>query len=164
MFRKRKSEWLPWYRQKDYKGDLTEAEKRQLDAFRASGEHPSANPGSLPEEVKGYISNIESEKYDRKSDSRFHNTVMITVAGLQMIYIFYLRHDEYRVFGYIIIPILIALFWWQNHLESVRDLDDYLPPPGSDKPFPTDEGIRREWELRYIFESRQAARRGEARP
>ena len=32
--RKRKSEWLPWYRAPDYKGDLTEAQKRELDAFR----------------------------------------------------------------------------------------------------------------------------------
>jgi exonuclease I len=28
--RKRKAEWLPWYRARNYKGDLTEAEKRQL--------------------------------------------------------------------------------------------------------------------------------------
>jgi exonuclease I len=52
--RKRKAEeWLPWYRARNYKGDLTEAEKRQFDAFRMQPKHPADH--DLPEEVRNYI-------------------------------------------------------------------------------------------------------------
>jgi len=40
--RKRIAEWLPWYRGRNYKGDLTEAEKHQLDALRMQPTHPAA--------------------------------------------------------------------------------------------------------------------------
>lgn len=66
--RKNKKEPLPWYRARNYKGNLTEAEKRELDLLRhresEGGEHPSANYGYLPEEVQSYLSKIEIERYD----------------------------------------------------------------------------------------------------
>jgi hypothetical protein len=37
--KKKPAECLPWYRARDYKGDLTENEKRQLDLFRMRKEH-----------------------------------------------------------------------------------------------------------------------------
>jgi hypothetical protein len=40
--RKPKTEWVPWYRAHDYKGDMTETEKRELDAFRMEPKHPAA--------------------------------------------------------------------------------------------------------------------------
>jgi hypothetical protein len=42
MFRRKKKqpEHLPWYRARNYKGNLTEAEKRQLDFFRMQEKHP----------------------------------------------------------------------------------------------------------------------------
>ena len=43
--RKRKAEWLPWYQARSYKGDLTEAEKRELDAFRMQPKHPRGAGG-----------------------------------------------------------------------------------------------------------------------
>jgi hypothetical protein len=43
--RKSSSERLPWYRAPDYSGNLTEAEKRQLDAFRMQARHPAARYG-----------------------------------------------------------------------------------------------------------------------
>jgi hypothetical protein len=44
---KRRVEWLPWYRARGYNGNLTEAEKRQLDAFRAQEKHPAASKQAL---------------------------------------------------------------------------------------------------------------------
>ena len=52
--RKRQVEHLPWYRARNYKGDLTETEKRQLDAFRKQPKHPAAEEDDLPEEVRNY--------------------------------------------------------------------------------------------------------------
>ena len=66
--RKRKAEWLPWYRARNYKGDLTEAEKRQFDAFRMQPKHPAAQEDDLPEEVQSYIGRIEMELYDKKQE------------------------------------------------------------------------------------------------
>jgi len=62
--RKGKPEWLPWYRSRNYKGDMTETEKRQLDAFRAQPKHPATRTEDLPEEVRDYINGIELELYD----------------------------------------------------------------------------------------------------
>jgi hypothetical protein len=55
----RKKESLPWYRAPNYKGDLTEDEKRELDLFRYRAErhgikHPAATYDDLPEEVGSY--------------------------------------------------------------------------------------------------------------
>ena len=45
--------WTPWYRRKEYKGNLTEEEKRHLDSFRLDEKHPAAAVEDLPEEVQG---------------------------------------------------------------------------------------------------------------
>jgi hypothetical protein len=55
MLGRKPTERLPWYRARDYKGDLTENEKRQLDSFRMRREHPAASYDTLPGEVKVYI-------------------------------------------------------------------------------------------------------------
>ena len=57
---KRKREWLPWYRARNYEGDLTEAEKRQLDAFRMQPSHPAAKFDDLPE--RGFDVSLSSNK------------------------------------------------------------------------------------------------------
>ena len=54
----------PWYRVPDYKGNLIEAEKRELDAFRARPRHPAFEYSELSEQVEIYISGLETEAYD----------------------------------------------------------------------------------------------------
>jgi exonuclease I len=76
--RKRKAEWLPWYRARNYKGDLTEAEKRQLDAFRMQPKHPAAQEDDLPEEVQSYIGRIEMELYDKKQEGAVGQAMFLT--------------------------------------------------------------------------------------
>jgi hypothetical protein len=48
---------------RNYKGNLTENEKRQLDFFRMQEKHPAADYDSLPEEVQRYINRITMEHY-----------------------------------------------------------------------------------------------------
>src|SRR5262245_48784989 len=64
--KKQPTEHLPWYRERNYTGNLTEVEKRQLDAFRMQEKHPAADYDDLPEEVKRYIGSLEMEVYDNK--------------------------------------------------------------------------------------------------
>ncbi len=50
--REQRTEFLPWYRVPGFKGKVSEAEKRQLDAFRMQERHPAASYQDLPEEVQ----------------------------------------------------------------------------------------------------------------
>jgi tRNA (mo5U34)-methyltransferase len=56
--RRRKPERLPWRCPQNYKGELTEAEKRRLDAFRMQPKHTSAQLDDLPEEVRDYAETL----------------------------------------------------------------------------------------------------------
>ena len=77
---KRKKEW-PWYRARNYRGNLTEAEKRQLDAFRMQQKHPAANLDDLPDEVRRYLSNTEFKLYDKKQDEATGRAVLYSVIA-----------------------------------------------------------------------------------
>jgi hypothetical protein len=78
-----RSRSLPWYRARDYKGDVTEEEKRELDSFRhresEGGEHPSASYGDLPKEVQLYISKIEIEA--RPGHTSWHQAA-VSICGV----------------------------------------------------------------------------------
>ena len=69
-FRKRKEDNVAWYRHQNYKGDLSEELKRELDSIRwpaEPGPHPAAKFQDLPEEVQEYIVHLEFEVEDSKS-------------------------------------------------------------------------------------------------
>ena len=84
--RKRKAEWLPWYRAHDYTGNLTEKEKRLLDAFRAQPTHPSANFEQLPEEVQRYVNRIEMELYDQKQEAAAGRAIVLSEVGAALLF------------------------------------------------------------------------------
>ena len=79
---KRKTEFLPWYRARNYKGNLTEAQKRDLDSFRAQETHPAADYDSLPTEVQHYINKLEMEIYDSKQQKIAARTLFGTGIGV----------------------------------------------------------------------------------
>ena len=85
--KKRKAESLPWYRARNYKGNLTEAEKRQLDAFRMQPKHPAANYHNLPDEVQRYIIRIEMELYDKKQDGTAGRALTGSAVGAALLYL-----------------------------------------------------------------------------
>jgi hypothetical protein len=82
-------EWLPWYRAHDYEGNLTEAEKRQLDAFRVQPKHPAAELDDLPEEVQNYINTIECELHDEKNAVVFARALFFSAIGAALIFLNY---------------------------------------------------------------------------
>jgi hypothetical protein len=150
----RHTEWLPWYRRKDYDGNLTEAEKRQLDVFRTQPEHPATLSDELPTEVQNYINRIELELYDAKQSEAAGYWLSATVFAIALMAMNYHERfpssDSYYVAGAALI--LFSWFWYGRVWK--RNAEDFIP---SDEAAPnrTDEAIRREWELDYVTSSKQ---------
>jgi hypothetical protein len=104
--KKKRKEPLPWYRARNYNGNLTEAEKRELDSFRhresEGGEHPSASYGDLPEEVQSYLSKIEIEYYDLIQQTLVGRCLLLSGVGLFLLLNHFgwisLKYDSTEVF------------------------------------------------------------------
>jgi hypothetical protein len=84
---KEKAKLLPWYRSPNYKGNLTEEEKRELDSFRIreerdEQEHPAASSDDLPHEVNMYISKLQLERYDKIQQSLFTSCFVLSAIGV----------------------------------------------------------------------------------
>jgi hypothetical protein len=154
--RQQQQEWLPWYRRNGYSGNLTEAEKRQLDAFRSQSKHPAALSDELPDEVQSYINRIELELYDAKQSEAAVYTLAVSVFAIALMALNYLERfpssDSYYVAG----VALIAFSWFWYGRVWARNAEDFLPEDES-SPDRTDEAIRREWELEYIIASKRTA-------
>jgi hypothetical protein len=148
--KKRKKEWLPWYRARNYKGDLTEAEKRQLDAFRTQSEHPAACLEQLPQEVGDYISRMELELYERK-EQELGLMYFFVFVGFALPVLNYFDYVDSK-WSYVGVALaLIGLWHISRYKRKNPDVADFFNPdaPG------TDEEFRKEWEWRYIHAARR---------
>jgi hypothetical protein len=154
---KRKAEWVPWYRARKYKGNLTEAEKRQLDAFRTQPKHPAAAFDDLPEEVQAYLSGIEGELYDKKQEGAASRAFLYSAIGAGLLFLNYkscfAAPDLWVNAGAVL---LLGFAWFGYWRNWRRNAEEFLP---ADAPWrATEEGIRKEFELNYITWSRNKAR------
>ena len=148
--KKKRKEPLPWYRARNYKGNLTEAEKRELDLLRhresEGGEHPSASYGDLPEEVQSYLSKIEVERYDLIQEALAGRCLLWSGVGLFLL----LNHfgwisPKYDSTGVFLVGVFLLLApwvyypikWRKNAAQNLKH-----------------DGIRAEWELNYIVNNR----------
>jgi hypothetical protein len=151
--RKRNAEWVPWYRERKYKGDLTEAEKRELDAFRMQPEHPATSFDDLPEEVQSYISGIELELYDKKQEGAAARAILYSAIGAGLLFLNYKScfpaPDVWVDLGAVL---LLGFTWFGYWRQWRRNAEEFVPTGHSWSP--TEEGIRKEWELDYISHSR----------
>ena len=154
MFRRRreKQEWVPWYRRKDYKGDLTEATKRELDAFRMQDKHPATLFGDLPEEVQRYINTIEMHIYDFKQERAAAKPMLASALGAIIIFLSYKGFGYAGDFGYVFGVLLLTVPWFFYRREWRKNADEFLPEVSPNNP--TDEGIRAEWESTYVGRKR----------
>jgi len=153
----RKPEWLPWYRARNYKGNLTEAEKRQLDAFRTQPKHPAATFDDLPEEVQSYLSGIQLELYEKKQEGVAGRAFLYSAIGAGLLFLNYkscfAAPDIWVNLG---AALLLVFSWFAYWRQWHKNAEDFHP-----KGVPwraTEEGIRKEWELSYIAWSRKKAR------
>jgi hypothetical protein len=151
MFKRKqkKKETLPWYRQRSYKGNLTEEEKRELDSFRwlaaqPGGKHPAAEYSDLPNEVQMYISKLEIELYDEIQQALVGRVFLISGIGA-----FYLAN----YFGWIsvkwdlpelaLLSTFLMIAPWLYYVWKWRKNADQFSERGT-------EGIRTEWELEHV--------------
>jgi hypothetical protein len=146
-------EWVPWYRRKDYKGDLTEEEKRLLDGFRPPNHHPAQSVSSLSESVTLYISSLELEVYDRERQSAFGKafggTLCLALLG-------FLAHRSGDLNAYWIAfgTAFTVLLWVEMRLRT-RKAKEALFPPGEGAPSALEAAIQQNWDLDYIYNHRR---------
>ncbi|NEJ83381.1 hypothetical protein GR268_43720 [Rhizobium leguminosarum] len=148
--RKAKSEWLPWYRAPGYKGNLTEAQKRQLDSFRTQDRHPAASYSDLPDEVQSYISRLELENYDFKQGKAAGATLVGSAFGALMLGASYFGVNippANSIWSYVIAILFLIVPWFHYSWQWKRNADEFQPRGG---PRPVDEHIKQEWELAYL--------------
>ncbi len=153
--RKRKTELLPWYRTRSYKGKMTESQKRELDAFRSQELHPAADYDSLPTEVQHYINRLEMEIYDDKQKTIAARALFVTGIGVLLAYQMYFGGPEPTPWGYAASALFMVVPWFVYSYAFKKNANEFLPDdPGPNSP--TDEGIRMEWEIEYLGRRRQA--------
>lgn len=141
-------ERLPWYRARNYKGNFTEAEKRQLDAFRAQPKHPATRTEDLPEEVQDYINRIELELYDHKQQDAVGQAFFYSLIGAALLALHYTGCLKATptpwIYAFDVLILVSPWFFygyrWKKNAEEFHD--------------PTDEVIRKEWEIIYVIAMR----------
>ncbi|PNE11157.1 MAG: hypothetical protein CR217_10230 [Beijerinckiaceae bacterium] len=155
--RKGKPEWLPWYRARNYKGDMTETEKHQLDAFRAQPMHPATRREDLPEEVRDYIIGIELELYDYKQQDAVGQAFFYSLIGAGLLALQYTGCLTATPWRYAFDVLILVSPWFLYRYRWKKNAEEFLP---SEKgvPNPTDEAIRKEWEIIYVGAMRQQQR------
>lgn len=158
MFRRKKksTEQLPWYRTRDYKGDLTENEKRELDSFRMRKDHPAATYDSLPKEVRMYLSKLELEIYDKTQESLVRGCFVVSVIGVFLFARYFFEYARGSLLEYLGSISLLVAPWIYYLIRRKRNADEFLPP--GDFGSRTAEALRMEWELKYIADKRSVER------
>jgi hypothetical protein len=149
------SERLPWYRATDYSGNLTEAEKRKLDAFRVQLRHPAYEYGDLPAHVESYIAGLEIEAYDFKQARAAARAFATALVGAAVLYVTRFGIGPFdSIWGYLGGLALLIIPWIAYHSEWQKNADA----------FSAYGGILKEWELDHITNSRIAAKHSSSDP
>jgi len=154
----KEDKWVPWYRRKIYKGDLTEEEKRYLDSFRLGEKHPAVTVEDLPEEVQGYLSELELTVYDQKQDGVATKAFLLTGIGAFVIFSAYREIGWLSpLLGYVLGGAIIA-FAWINYSREWKKIADgrWIKQEGKGVPFSrTEEKLQEYWELDEISHFRK---------
>jgi len=153
--KKKQAEQLPWYRSPNYTGNLTEAEKRQLDAFRTQEKHPAADWESLPQEVQSYISGLELENYDNKQGALVLPTLFGSGLGAYFLIRNILGYDEGSLVNYAVSIAFLIIPWIWYSIKWKQNANAFVPETW---PWPADEAFMREWDLDYISNKRRSER------
>ena len=150
--RGKKGDDLPWYRSPEYKGDLSESEKAELDEFRTNGQHPAARYEELPGEVRIYITKLEGELYDIRQGRLAAWCFLVSALGLAALVAMYLGYypatpSRYFLgFSGLVLPLVVYFYFFNKNAR------EYLP---HNKPYsPTNEALRAEWEMEHIARRR----------
>jgi len=152
MFRRKEEarQFIPWYRERSYKGNLTEEEKRELDSYRwmaqqPGGKHPAAEYGDLAAEVQSYISKLEIELYDKvQGEPVFAALLLNAVFGFYLLNYLGWIAPKYDSDWLAVLSVLMLLIPWVYYaVRFRRNADKFWRKAGS-------EGIRFEWEVDHV--------------
>ena len=131
MFWKKRTptEKLPWYRRRNYKGDLTEQDKVELDSFRLAAMKPggvcrATDVSELPDDVLSYIAKLEIELHDSLGSSIFGRALAYAVVGAFIVASSLGWTPKYESqiwpwFGVLLIVLAIVYYFWEE--KRLRD-------------------------------------------
>jgi hypothetical protein len=149
-------EVAPWYRARAYRGNLTEAQKRELDAFRTQPKHPAARYEDLPEEVQAYIARLETEAYDLKQEKAVSLALACNAVGLALLYFHYFGALALSTFWtwtlgllLVIVPWFVYRHQWNKNAEEF--MPDYI---GAGRDSPANEALQKEWDVGHLARNR----------
>ena len=148
-----RTERAAWYRDPSYAGNMTEAEKRKLDAFRAQG-HPAVKCGDLPDEVQSYIARLEVQLYDHKQEKIVGRSILISAVGAVAIYLTYAGFLRMSPWSYIIGTIILVLPWFWYVREWKKNAKEFCPDNVVEEGSPVDVALRQEWDIHHISGNR----------
>jgi hypothetical protein len=140
MFWRKKAanEPLPWYRAKNYKGKMTEKQKRLLP------------------EVQNYINRLELEVYDAKQQSLFAGCALLSFLGGQSLYRDYTSGDEASLLSISYGVIMLGAPWIYYSVKFKKNASEHMPD--ENPTYPTDEALRLEWEIEHLSQMGQRER------
>jgi hypothetical protein len=149
--KKQQEEKTPWYRRRDYKGNLTEDEKRELDALRWSaqqsgGKHPAAEYGDLPNEVQAYISKLEIELNDERGAVLMGRVLVASGIGAFIVASYFgwsAPNNHGSTLSLLGGLLLFVVAWFYYFWEEKKLRNDFWAGGASER-------IRSEWELEYV--------------
>jgi hypothetical protein len=150
--RKQNAEPLPWYRDPNYRGRLTEAEKRKLDGFRSEPRHPSMRYEDFADEVQRYVVALEGQIYDLKQERAATKPILCTLVAIVLVYQHYRPLSLPLLLAWSIGLLLVVIPWVVYARQWQQNAREYFPDSGAST---TDEAIRREWELSYLARNSQ---------
>ncbi len=138
-------EWVPWYRRNDYKGDLSEEEKRTLDSFHAQNAHPATSVDELPQEAQNYIMRLEIELYDERQQAAAGEAIFMSVVSAFFAYSVYPNTTYVSFISYFLCATLFVLSWIKYRRVWKAN---------ASKLFPKEKGApsRSDHELQYEYE------------
>ena len=149
--KKQQEEQTPWYRRRRYTGNLTEDEKRELDALRWSaqqpgGKHPAAEYSDLPEEVQSYISKLEIELHDERGTVLMGRVLVASGIGAFIVASYFGRSvpSNHGSTLSLLGGLVFVVFAWFYYFWEEKKLRNEFWAGGAS------ERIRSEWELEYV--------------
>jgi hypothetical protein len=146
-------EWIPWYRRKEYKGNLTEDEKRHLDTFRVEGKHPATAFEELPKEVQEYLNELELSVYDATQERVAIKSLVQTCVGALLIFLAYLGLGWLSpLVGYFLGCAIITFAWFNHSRDWKQNADSiWIKQKGKGVPLSrTEDKLQEYWDLDAI--------------
>lgn len=146
-------EWKPWYRQKGYKGKLTEDEKRFLDSFRNGNPHPATSFEDLPDEVQSRLIELEDQLKDQED---IFSVWLMLLTLLLSGYAFYIGFTDeiglsavgcycFGLFGF------FTIYRTYNAYVARHEHHNWYGDTNKGEPFSsTDEALQRCWEWKAM--------------